>query len=180
MFAGLIVFASGVYLTFFWMKGGTGDYTITEGATLELSWYLERNDRTEGGITVSGGNEEIKFYIKNPYGVITYDAGIVKTRLDTGFTAANTGIYSFYFENQELSCEKVIQVRFLSPYEPRFTIFDLMGLSLMLGGFAISAYGAKESWTRTHTHYACTSDPSALAQHFQKNTCIKKIPKTEE
>ncbi len=150
--AGLIIFVSGVHLTFFWMKGGIGDYDVAGGTTLELSWYLETNDRTEGSFAVSGGNEEIKFYIKNPYGVVIYDAGIVKTRLDTGFTAANSGIYSFYFENQENSSEKIVQVRFRSPYEPRLTIFDIMGLTMMFGGFAISAYGVRGLWIMTHIH----------------------------
>ncbi|MCW3984903.1 MAG: emp24/gp25L/p24 family protein [Candidatus Bathyarchaeota archaeon] len=152
MFAGSTIFVSGVYLTFFWMKGGIGDYNIAGGATLELSWYLETNDRTEGRITVGGGNEEIKFYVKDPYGVVIYDAGVVKTRVDTGFTAANSGIYRFYFENQENSSEKIVKVRFRSPYEPRLTIFDIIGLSIMFVGFAISTYGVRGLWIITHTH----------------------------
>jgi hypothetical protein len=172
VFAGLIFFVSGVYLAFFWMKGGRGDYTVAGGATLELSWYLETNDRTEGRFTVSGGNEEIRFYIKNPYGVVIYDAGIVKKRLDTGFTAANSGVYSFYFENEENS-EKIVQLRFRSPYEPRLTIFDIMGLSMMFGGLAISAYCLRELWIITHTHQSLHRDfTCALLKMRRKKFCV--------
>jgi len=141
MFVGMIVLVSGFYLAFFWMKLRQGYYNVEGGTVLQLSWYLEKGDRTEGGFTVSGGNEEVKFYIKNPSGAIIYDAGIVKTRLSRGFTAGYSGIYSLYFENLEPLSDKRIHVRFRSPYEPRITIFDVLGLSMMFGGTAILIYG---------------------------------------
>ncbi|MBE0513282.1 hypothetical protein IBX38_09560 [Candidatus Bathyarchaeota archaeon] len=142
MFVGMSVLISGFYLAFFWMKLQKGYYDVEGGAVLQLSWYLEEGDRTEGGFTVSGGNEEVRFYIENPSGVIIYDAGIVKTRLSTGFTAGYSGIYSLYFENLEPLSDKVIHVRFRSPYEPRrFTPFEILGLPMMFGGTAILIYG---------------------------------------
>lgn len=137
MFVGIGVLVFGFYLAFFWMKLWQGYYDVEGGAVLQLSWYLEEGDRTEGGFTVSGGNEEVKFYIKNPSGVIIYDAGIVRTRLSTGFTAGDSGIYSLYFENLEHLSDKRIHVRFRSPYEPRLTVFDVLGFSMMFGGTLI-------------------------------------------
>jgi len=142
MFVGMSVLISGFYLAFFWMKLRKGYYNVEGGAVLQLSWYLQEDDRTEGGFTVSGGNEEVKFYIKNPSGAIIYDAGIVKTRLSRGFTAEDSGIYSLYFENLEPLSDKRIHIRFRSPYEPRrFTPLEILGLPMMFGGTAILIYG---------------------------------------
>ena len=87
----------------------------------------------------------MKFYIKNPYEVIIYDAGIVRTRLSSGFTAGDSGIYSLYFENLEHLSDKRIHVRFRSPYEPRLTVFDILGLSMMFGGTLILIWLSKIS-----------------------------------
>jgi len=141
MFVGMSVLVSGFYLAFFWMKLRQGYYNVEGGAVLQLSWYLQEGDRTEGGFTVSGGNEEVKFYIKNPSGVIIYDAGIVKTRLSRGFTAGYSGVYSLYFENLEPLSDKVIHIRFRSPYEPRFAPFEILGLLMMFGGTVILICG---------------------------------------
>ena len=153
IFAGLIIFVSGVYLTFFWMKGtiGRGDYDVEGGEVLKLSWYLENGDRTEGGFTVSGGNEEIRFYIENPSGAIIHDAGIVKTRLDYGFTAGNSGIYSFYFDNQEYTSKKTVHASFRSPYEPSINRFEVLGLSLMFAGSVILIYSTRGLWAKKRT-----------------------------
>ena len=144
MFVGMSVLVSGFYLAFFWMKLRQGYYNVEGESVLQLSWYLQEGDRTEGGFTVSGGNEEVRFYIENPSGAIIYDAGIVKTRLEhgTGFTAGVSGIYSLYFENLEPLSDKRIHVRFRSPYEPRrLTPFEILGLPMMFGGTAILIYG---------------------------------------
>jgi len=144
IFAGISIFVMGFFITFFWVKGniGKGDYDVKGGAMLELSsGYLEKGDRTEGCFTVTGGNEEVKFYIKNPSGVIIHDAGIVKRRYDCGFTAEDSGIYSFYFENLEPLSDKHIHPHWRSPYEPRLNVFDKLGLLTMLGGIAILVYG---------------------------------------
>jgi len=144
--AGISILLMGFFVTFFWMKGniGEGDYDVEGGATLILSsGYLEKGDRTEGGFTVSGGNEEVKFYIKNPSGATIHDAGIVKSQYDCGFTAQETGIYSFYFENLETLNNKQIRPNWRSPYEPMLNLFDKIGLLTMLGGIAILVYGSR-------------------------------------
>lgn len=146
IFVGIGIFVMGFFTTFFWMKGniGKGDYDVKGGATLKLtSGCLEKGDRTEGCFTVTGGNEEVKFYIKNPSGVIIHDAGIVKRRYDYGFAAQESGIYSFYFENLEPLSDKQIHPNWRSPYEPTLNVFDKIGLLMMLGGgIIILVYGA--------------------------------------
>ena len=141
MFVGMSVLISGFYFPSLRGTVGKGDYDVEGEAVLQLSWYLEEGDRTEGGFTVSGGNEEVRFYIKNPSGVIIYDAGIVKTRLSRGFTAGYSGVYSLYFENLEPLSDKVIHIRFRSPYEPRFAPFEILGLLMMFGGTVILICG---------------------------------------
>lgn len=143
MFVGMSVLVSGFYFPSLRGTVGKGYYNVEGGAVLQLSWYLQEGDRTEGGFTVSGGNEEVRFYIKNPSGAIIYDAGIVKTRLSRGFTAEDSGIYSFYFENLELLSDKVIHANFRSPYEPaaRFRFEFFLSLSMMFGGTAILICG---------------------------------------
>jgi len=142
MFVGMSVLISGFYLAFFWMKLRQGHYNVEGGSVLQLSWYLQEGDRTEGGFTVSGGNEEVRFYIENPSGEIIYDARIVKTRLSSGFTAEDSGIYSLYFGNLEPLSDKRVHVGFRSPYEPRrFTPFEILGLPMMFGGTASLIYG---------------------------------------
>lgn len=155
MFVGISVLVSGYHLRFLRGTVGKGDYDVEGGAVLQLSWYLEEGDRTEGGFTVSGGNEEVRFYIENPSGAIIYDAGIVKTRLSTGFTAGVSGIYSFYFENLEPLSDKVIHANFRSPYEPaaRFRFEFFLSLSMMFGGTAILICGVAGLVATTSARY---------------------------
>ena len=146
VFAGLIFFVSGVYLTFFWMNGrriGRGDYSVEGGDLLQLSWYLEKGDRTEGGFTVSGGNEVVRFYIENPSGKYIYAPKNVKTQFLNGFTAGQEGVHRFYFDNQEYPNEKIIHANFRSPYEPSINRFQILGLSMMLGGLIILVSGIR-------------------------------------
>lgn len=150
------------------LEGGTrrGYYDVKEGATLELSWNLEKGDRTEGGFTVSGGNEEVRFYIKNPYQVVIYGAGIVKSHYSTGFTAGHSGVYSFYFENLESLSDKRLYVTFRSPYEPRFTVFGKPSLLMIVfGGLILVCLmiwsGAKDYSSKT---------PAMFRQHCSSSS----------
>jgi hypothetical protein len=136
--AGIAMFVLGLILTFFWMEGSPGprDYVVQAGGKLELSWYLQPGDRTEGSFTASGGSEETRFSIKNPFGAIIYSVE-VKGRYDTGFTAQDSGVYSFIFENLDQTNDESIFVSFRSPYEPRLTVYDEVGLLTLLGSIVI-------------------------------------------
>jgi heme/copper-type cytochrome/quinol oxidase subunit 1 len=140
---GIALFVLGFFLTFFWMQYPPlkqDSYVVKAGATLELSWYLYKGERTEGGFTVSGGNEEASLSIKNPSGETIYN-WYAKGRSDNGFTAQDSGMYTMVFKNLDTVNDESIGVNFLSPYEPRFfTIYDEAGLLMMLMGSGVIVF----------------------------------------
>jgi len=140
--AGIVFFVVGFFLTFFWMKLKQGSYVVKAGGILELSWYLQKGDRTEGGFTVSGGNEEASLSIKNPSGQIIY-SWYAKGRYDNGFTAQDSGVYTMIFRNLDNVNDQTIDVHFRSPYEPRLTIYDEVGLLMMVGSGVILFFGIR-------------------------------------
>ena len=77
----------------------TRSFTVSPLSAITVSRHLNRGERVEGYFTVRGGNDDIKFYIKDPYGVIIYDVGKVKGRHDFVFTAETIGVYTLYFDN---------------------------------------------------------------------------------
>lgn len=81
----------------------TDDYDIASLQKFSLTQHHGKGERIEGYFTVLGGNEEIEFYIKNPYGVVIYDAGVVKSRNDFALTAEHSGMYTLFFGNKQQS-----------------------------------------------------------------------------
>jgi hypothetical protein len=141
--AGIAIFGLGFFLSFFWMEGGgllPANHVLDAGAKLEFSWYMERGDRAEGSITVSGGNEEARYSIRNPSGVIVQVVD-VKGRYDPGFKASDFGVYSFIFENLDSVSDQNIFLAFVSPDEPRLTRYDWAGLLMMVGSVFILCLG---------------------------------------
>jgi hypothetical protein len=140
---GIALFVAG-FLIVFWIYAPLkqGSHVVKAGATLELSWYLQKGDRTEGGFTVSGGNEEASLTIKNPSGQIIH-VWYAKGRYDNGFTAEDTGMYTMIFKNLDDVNDQSIGVYFRSPYEPRITVYDVMGLLMMMGGVVILFFGIR-------------------------------------
>jgi len=140
LFIGIVIFVLGFCMAFWGERGSPPyqSYTVKAGAKLELSWYIQYDERTEGGFTVSGGNEEARFTIKNPSGVVIHSA-VVKSHYEGGFTASDTGMYSFTFENLDNVNDESIYVEFRSPYEPRG--YGFFGLLMMLGGIGILFFG---------------------------------------
>lgn len=132
---GVVLFVLGFLLTFFWMEGlEQGWHVVKAGGTLELSWYLQRGDRTEGFFNVTGGNEEVRFIIEDPSGVAIRSSTTWHgwSRLNVSFFAWETGMYHMIFENLDSANDQSIYVGFLSPSEPRFTIYDATGWLMML------------------------------------------------
>jgi hypothetical protein len=137
LFAGIGVFVLGFFVTFFYMEGGPEQrwHVVKAGSTFELSWYLQRGDRTRVSFNATG---EIRFTVKNPSGV----AIVLTPTLYTGsggflnctFTAEESGMHSMIFENPDSLNDKPIYVDFRSPLEPRVTIYDVVGSFMMLGG----------------------------------------------
>jgi hypothetical protein len=145
LLAGIAFLVVGFFLTFFW-KDTTpleqGSHVVKAGATLELSWDLQKGDRTEGFFTVSGGNEEASLSIEGPSGEIICN-WYAKGRYDNGFMAQDSGVYTMILENLDNVNDESIDVHFRSPCEPRFTICDEVGLLTMLGSMVILFFGIR-------------------------------------
>ncbi len=137
---GIALFVVGFFMTF-WTDAllQQGSYIVKAGDTLELSWYLQEGDRTEGFFTVSGGNEEASLSIKNPSGEIIYN-WYAKKRHDNGFTAQDAGVYTMIFKNLDDANDEIIGVHFRSPYEPRITLYDKAGLLIMIVSVVILSF----------------------------------------
>ena len=145
LLAGIFLFVLGFFLTFgqsIWMEGSPRPsiYVVKAGANLGLPpWYLQWGDRTEGNFSVSGGSEEVRFYVRNPSGVIIFDTGPRKSQCDLGknFTAEDSGMYSFIFENLDNVTDESIHVDFRSPHGLRPTSNYVAGFLTMLGSMVI-------------------------------------------
>jgi len=85
----------------------TDNYDISSGGEMSLTRYREKSERIEGYFTVTGGNEEIEFYIEDPFGVVIHNGGTVKSRHDFALTTEHSGVYTLIFENKQQS-DKVV------------------------------------------------------------------------
>ncbi|MDH5746847.1 MAG: emp24/gp25L/p24 family protein [Candidatus Bathyarchaeota archaeon] len=94
---GLLFFTSILILT------STDDYDISPGGEMSLTRHREKGERIEGYFTVLGGNEEIEFYVEDPFGVIIHNAGIIKSRHDFALTTEHSGVYTLFFGNKQQS-----------------------------------------------------------------------------
>ncbi len=128
----------GVVLALLWVDAPLpqGSYVVKADSTLQLSWYLQRGDRTEGDFTVSGGNNEGSLTVTSPSGKIIMN-WYANGSYSNGFTAQENGFYTMIFTNLDSVSDQTIEVYFKSPYEPRLTIYDVIGLLVMAGGGAI-------------------------------------------
>lgn len=120
-------------------KTRTEDYDVPALQTLTLTMHFEEGERIEGYFTVRGGNDDVKFYIKNPYGAIILDAGMMTGRHDFAFTAEHTGVFTLYFDNTfSLLTSKTI---FFSYQLTVRTILDELRLPMVLVGVGILSVG---------------------------------------
>lgn len=53
----------------------------------------------EGYLTVRGGNDDIRFYIKDSYGNVVLDKNRVQGRYDFSYQATTEGFHTIYFDN---------------------------------------------------------------------------------
>jgi hypothetical protein len=127
----------GLLLAFYWQPAPLkkGFYIVKAGASLELSWYLEKGDRTEGFFNVSGGNGQANLIVKNPSGESIVNWTTVR-RFDSGFGAQETGTYTMIFRNLDNVHDQTIYVGFLSPYDT-IRISYLAGLLMILGSIIV-------------------------------------------
>lgn len=66
---------------------------------------VQRGERVEGYLTVTGGDEEAWFTIKDPNGLVIEYVGINR-RIDFAFTAEYDGMYEFDVSNAQQDSEK--------------------------------------------------------------------------
>jgi len=133
IFIGLALFVTGFFVAFYWQPTllKEGFYAVKAGASLEMSWYLEKGDRTEGFFNVSGGNGQANLVVKDPSGEIIVNWTAVG-RFDSGFGSQETGTYTMIFRNLDNVHDQTIYVGFLSPYDT-IRISYLGGLLMILG-----------------------------------------------
>ena len=81
----------------------TDNYDISPSGGMSFTQHREKSERIEGYFTVIGGNEEIEFYIEDPFGVIVHNGGIIKSRHDFALTTEHSGVYTLIFENKQQS-----------------------------------------------------------------------------
>ncbi len=103
-----------------------GFYTVKAGGILELSWYLEKGERTEGFFNVTGGNGQLNLIVKNPSQAVIAN-WTANGRFDGGFTAQETGTYTMIFRNLDSTDDQIVYVSFQSPYH-RVRIYPFAGL----------------------------------------------------
>ncbi len=61
----------------------------------------------------------------------------------TVFMAQDTGVYTMIFKNLDNVNDESIEVQFRSPYEPRITVYDEVGLLIMMGSGVILFFGIR-------------------------------------
>lgn len=102
IFLGFVVLIVGLYFYIFpYLTTNTRTDTFDVSALHSqiMSVQLNKGDRCEGYFTVIGGNGDIDFRIKDPYGSVILDAGRVTGRRDFAVTAEYSGTYTFYWDN---------------------------------------------------------------------------------
>jgi hypothetical protein len=113
----------------------TESYDISPGGGMSLTQHLEKSERIESYFTVAGGNEEIEFYIKDPFGVIVHNGGIVKSRYDFALTTKHSGEYTLVFENKQQSGKVVLlssKTPIMNPYASLITA--ILGILFLIIG----------------------------------------------
>lgn len=159
IFIGFIVLLVGLYFYVSpYVTSGTRTDSIgvqpwhTQMATIQLS----KGDTSEGYFTVRGGNDNMKFSIKDPYGSVILDAGTVTGRRDFAFTAQFSGAYTAYFDNS-FPDDKTVYFSYSGTYAafPRdlTLLIALLGFLIMLLGLArVGQAWAKEKQKQQAPH----------------------------
>ena len=139
---GIILFALGFFVSFYLRQGlEKGSHNVKAGGSFELSWYLEKSDRTEGYFSVSGGNGRANLILKNPSGEIIGN-WTAQGRYDNGFTAYETGTYTtMIFKNLDNVNDQTVYVGFLSPYDT--ILINPVGLLMIIASIVILIFGIR-------------------------------------
>ena len=77
---------------------GTETFTVPQWQEVVRTVGLSDGDKVSGSITVSGGGNDIDFYVTDPNGntILRYDRA---TQTSFSFTASTAGTYTMHFDN---------------------------------------------------------------------------------
>lgn len=109
-----------------------------------LTFFLEQGDRIEGEFTVRGGDDDIIFYIKDPYGNIVYEPpGQVHGWHKFSITASSNGAYTLYFDNtfSLITSKSVYLTIRICPCGLLLKTARILGISAMIPGAIMVAIG---------------------------------------
>jgi len=133
---GIVVTVLGLlFFTSILILPSTDDYDISPGGEMSLTRHREKGERIEGHFTVLGGNEEIEFYVEDPFGVIIHDAGIIKSRHDFALTTEHSGVYTLFFGNKQQSGKVVLLSRKMIIIGPNVSLaITILGILFLILG----------------------------------------------
>lgn len=142
LIVGLALLMVGLYFYVFpYMTTRTtnDNFNVPALQTITVTWNLDKGSRIEGYFTVRGGNDDIRFSIKDPYGSVILNAGTITGRGDFAFTAESTGAYTMYFDNSySIFTSKAVFLSYQATVIPIstnvFLTLILLGLALLLLG----------------------------------------------
>lgn len=147
VFAGIALCVLGFFLAFGksieWMEGSLGPshYDVKAGSEYTFMWYFQKGDRTEINFAISGGREEVRFYIRNPSGAILCDMRVVGSMFNCSLDAEDSGVHSFTFENLDNVTDTAIHANFQLPHGLRPTNHYREGYLAALGGIVTLLLG---------------------------------------
>jgi len=77
------------------------DRSLTVEPLLHVSMTIDMRSGAvfEGYMTIRGGNDDIRFYIKDSYGNKVLDKNRVQGRYDFSYKATTEGFHTLYFDN---------------------------------------------------------------------------------
>jgi hypothetical protein len=139
----VLIFLSLLFYIFPLTQSPTDHYDLEGEHGISLTSHYDKGERIEGYFTVRYGDEEVEFNIRDPYGVIVYDAGIVKSRLEFALTTEHSGVYTLSFGNKQQVSKTVFLTRPNIVTTPDLCLgIALIGVGILSGGL-IDVYQKK-------------------------------------
>lgn len=112
------------------------NFWVNSYSTMTLSYHFNSGDTMECSVTITGGNNDIKVYIKDPLGVTIPWPLYVQEHEDFSYTADVSGVYIIYFDNSFSSYSKQVSLSMKIKPALANSPFPLM---LFIMGFVITA-----------------------------------------
>jgi hypothetical protein len=75
------------------------EFTVLPLQTMTVVVQMEEKKRLKGSISVSGGNNDIKVYVKDDFGNSVVEPVTIVEGYDFEYVPENAGFYTIYFDN---------------------------------------------------------------------------------